>query len=442
MKKVIKLLSSFAVALAFCVIMATTVKASAITSIGIANPETVYDTEENEFDGLNGCWYKVTLKNSGTLTFTGSCIEAPMWNNLEFRILDSAGNVVKEEHYNGSTNIFTADLLAGTYYIGSERSSGSSGLSYKAKIMYSFEAVKETVKDSVAEPHNSILTAGKFNGKKVTGFLALNDKTDVFEYKISNPSLLTVSFNSETVDYVSLNITDKKGNSVGTYNDIRLGISKYQIPVASGTYYVTVSTANNTGIYTLGLTTKKLATPKLKTVNSKTYRNATVKFTNVDYATGYEIQASLSKKFGSKVITFTKAEENLASINKLKGNKTYYVRTRAVFEYNGQKFYSDWSAVKSVKINNKKSYIGQWKCIEDENISLEITSNKVNLIYTDYYGGRYVSENDICEKSGKNDVRLFAITEEKLFVTYKAKSDTVYLGFGDYDNDVITFKRQ
>lgn len=354
MKKLIKF-SLFVAVFAVCIIAADTVKASAITPIGSAKPDTVYDTEENEFDGLSGCWYKVTLKNSGTLTFTGTCTQAPMWNNLEFRILDAAGNLIKEEHYNGSTNIFTADLLAGTYYIGSERSGGSSGLSYKAKIKYSFEAVKETVKDSVTEAHNSILTAGKFKGNKVTGFFALNDKTDVFKYKVSSSSLLTLTFCTETVDNATVTITDKKGNIVGNYRNLRRGTSKYKIPVAKGTYYVTVSSEYNTGIYKLGLKAAKLAATKQKKVSSSVYGKAAVKFSSVNYATGYQIQASRTKKFTSKVIAYAEKNKNTISVGGLKAGKTYYIRTRAVFEYNGQKFYSNWSAVKSIKICKKKS---------------------------------------------------------------------------------------
>lgn len=58
---------------------------------------------------------------------------------------------------------------------------------------------------------------------------------------------------------------------------------------------------------------------------------------------GYEIQYSTSSSFSnSKKITVTKNSILSKSVQKLKGNKKYYVRIRAYTTENGKKYYSSW----------------------------------------------------------------------------------------------------
>ena len=94
---------------------------------------------------------------------------------------------------------------------------------------------------------------------------------------------------------------------------------------------------------------KKPAKTTLSKVSNKKGKKLTAKWKKVNGAEGYEIQYSLNKKFKkaksktSKKITFT--------INKLKSNKTYYVRVRAYkLKSSGEKVYGSWSKVKKIKI--------------------------------------------------------------------------------------------
>lgn len=67
--------------------------------------------------------------------------------------------------------------------------------------------------------------------------------------------------------------------------------------------------------------------------------------------TGYQIQYSTKKGFGSKVKTVTVSNNKVTSktIKSLKKNQKYYVRVRTYKKAGNSKFYSGWSKTKSVK---------------------------------------------------------------------------------------------
>lgn len=67
--------------------------------------------------------------------------------------------------------------------------------------------------------------------------------------------------------------------------------------------------------------------------------------------TGYEIQVALDKNFkkGKKTATIKSAKTTSTTIKKLKAKKKYFVRIRCYRTVSGKKYYSKWSAVKTVK---------------------------------------------------------------------------------------------
>ncbi len=73
----------------------------------------------------------------------------------------------------------------------------------------------------------------------------------------------------------------------------------------------------------------------------------TVKYGKSVGATGYEILYSTNKTSGFKKVTLTGASK---TISKLTSKKTYYVKARAYKTVSGKKYYSSYSAVKSVKV--------------------------------------------------------------------------------------------
>ena len=73
----------------------------------------------------------------------------------------------------------------------------------------------------------------------------------------------------------------------------------------------------------------------------------------VKSATGYVVKVSTSKRFkGKKTITKT-FKRNVFKFKKLKKNKKYYVKARAVKVVGKTKYYGEWSKVKRLEL--KKS---------------------------------------------------------------------------------------
>ena len=68
-------------------------------------------------------------------------------------------------------------------------------------------------------------------------------------------------------------------------------------------------------------------------------------------ATGYEIMVATDKKFtkNKKTVTVKSYKKTSKKISKLKAKKTYYVKVRTYKTVGKTKYYSDWSAVKSIK---------------------------------------------------------------------------------------------
>lgn len=84
-------------------------------------------------------------------------------------------------------------------------------------------------------------------------------------------------------------------------------------------------------------------TPAKKQIKLKWKKQAT-------QTSGYQIQYALNKKFSSaKSKTVSNNKSTGVTLKKLKSRKTYYVRVRTYKTVSGKKYYSNWSAVKSVR---------------------------------------------------------------------------------------------
>lgn len=90
----------------------------------------------------------------------------------------------------------------------------------------------------------------------------------------------------------------------------------------------------------------------LKSLSNTKTRKLTVKWNKVSDVTGYQVQISTSKSFKKSYTTTKKvkgASKASASFTKL-SKKTYYVRIRTYVTDESGTTYSDWSAVKKLKI--------------------------------------------------------------------------------------------
>lgn len=94
-----------------------------------------------------------------------------------------------------------------------------------------------------------------------------------------------------------------------------------------------------------------VAKPTISKVTSSKSKQLKVTWNKKAY-TGYQVQIATDNKFtkNRKSVTIKGADRLSKTFSGLKGKTKYYVRVRAYKVYNGKKYYSNWSKVKSVTI--------------------------------------------------------------------------------------------
>ncbi len=133
-----------------------------------------------------------------------------------------------------------------------------------------------------------------------------------------------------------------------------LGANDYDVLVVGGkvvgTYEITVELKGN---YSGSATKTYKIIPKSTSIKSLVglKKAISVKWNKkTTQTTGYEILISTSKKFkSSKKYTVNKSKTTYKKIAKLKSGKKYFVKIRTYKTVGKTKYYSNWSAVKSVK---------------------------------------------------------------------------------------------
>jgi hypothetical protein len=149
-------------------------------------------------------------------------------------------------------------------------------------------------------------------------------------------------------------------NSVGTIlengQDFDVIISDYagrtvNQPVKVGAYKLTVIFKGSyEGTSKAEYTVKPKGTSVKRLVAGK--KQLTVKWSKkTAQVTGYQIRYSnKSSMKNAKSVLVTKVAATKITIKKLKSKTKYYVQIRTYKTVNGQKYYSDWSSKKSIKI--------------------------------------------------------------------------------------------
>lgn len=185
--------------------------------------------------------------------------------------------------------------------------------------------------------------------KKFTG-----TKTVSFKVKAK---ALTASKMSVALDYTNKAYTGKELKPAVTVKD---GSTK----LSSGNYTVTYK--NNTKIGKATVTVKgkgnysgtvtktfKIVPKAVKLSSLKSSKKAqmTAKWAKGSNITGYQVQYSTKSDFsGAKSASITKAKTVSKTLTKLSKGKKYYVRVRTYKTVDGTKFYSAWSAKKTVTV--------------------------------------------------------------------------------------------
>ena len=171
-----------------------------------------------------------------------------------------------------------------------------------------------------------------------SGFASIKLSTTNYSYdgKVKTPKVYGVYNDGGLCDL-------SQGYANITYASGRKNVGRYKVTVklkgvfqGSKTLYFTVIPK--------GTTLTKATSPKSKQIKAvwKKQTNQT---------TGYQVQVSTSSKFNknTKTVTISKNKTTSATIKKLKGKKTYYVRVRTYKTLSGKKYYSNWSSAKKIK---------------------------------------------------------------------------------------------
>ena len=193
-----------------------------------------------------------------------------------------------------------------------------------------YNAASKTVTIKVVPAATASLTAAnqatgiKLTWKKVTGANG---------YKIYRGSTLIKTITSgSTVSFV-----DTKANTNGT---------KY-------TYKVVAKATTGDSTLSKSRVIYRVSRPAISSVTNSASKKMTVKWGKNAKANGYQIQYSTDKNFksGNKAVSITSASTVSKVIGSLTKGKTYYVRIRTYKTVGSTKYWSIWSAARSVKIS-------------------------------------------------------------------------------------------
>ncbi|MDE8703025.1 hypothetical protein PZH32_08635 [Adlercreutzia equolifaciens] len=95
-------------------------------------------------------------------------------------------------------------------------------------------------------------------------------------------------------------------------------------------------------------TVKNPTAPKWKSLKTAKKRVIKVAWKKVAGVTGYQVQYAANKQFKLSLTKTVKASATSVSLKARYAKKRYYVRVRAYKTVSGKKYYSKWTAVKSV----------------------------------------------------------------------------------------------
>ena len=168
---------------------------------------------------------------------------------------------------------------------------------------------------------------------------------------ISRPKTVTISSAVYTysgkVKHPTVTVRDSKGNRIASANYTVSNLSGHK---NVGTYKVTVKFKGSK--YSGTMSTSFRINPKSTKLKSLTAssKGFTAKWSAVTTQTsGYQLQYSTGSKFtNAKTVSVSSGKTTSKKVSKLSAKKKYYVRVRTYKTVSGKKYYSAWSAAKTV----------------------------------------------------------------------------------------------
>jgi len=297
--------------------------------------------------------YNMTVPKSGRITIaaTNSGTEGRIF------VYDEAGNeLLYYTLYKGETESYSYDLLAGSYTVKFKDRwdyDGSANFSFRI----SFTDSKETVSESVTTTNNEIGFETAYTlGKTITGQLALNDKSDLYSFKVNNNGYVTVTIRSQQISKYTVKLIDEE-NQVSYSESVETGSHQLKFFAPKGNYYLNILKDNGSGTYSFVAKSSKLTATKLKKVKRAkyyySYRSIKARWAKKGDASGYQIQVARNKKFTKGKKSFDVYSDYYSGYvipyEKFK-KKKYFVRVRYYITVDNHKYYSPWSNVKSIKL--------------------------------------------------------------------------------------------
>lgn len=258
------------------------------------------------------------------------------------------------------SSVTLPDSITSIYYCAFEECSSLEDIYYKgSKAQFMEITINSDRGSDDAELHDDDLIASYENSKLYNAVIHCTDGDFCLSGKppVTKPDVIplnadNVLLSTEKVTYSgkpqtpAVTVKDKQGKTVSG-SDYTV---QYTNHTNVGQASVTVTFKGNySGTVTKTFDIVPNGT-KISKITAKK-KGFTVKWKKQAVQTsGYEIQYSTSGKFkGAKTAGNIKAKKTSKTVSRLKPKKKYFVRIRTYKTVNGKKYYSDWSAKKSVK---------------------------------------------------------------------------------------------
>ena len=237
------------------------------------------------------------------------------------------GNKGKKSYKSSNTAIATVDSSTGKV---TAKKVGTVKITATSAATAQYNAASKTVTIKVVPAATTSLTAAN----QATGIkLTWNKVTGANGYKVYRGSTLIKTITSGS----TVTFADTAANTNGT---------KY-------TYKIVAKASTGDSTLSKSVAVYRVARPTISSATNSAASKMTVKWGKNAKANGYQIQYSLSSSFasGNKAVTITSASTVSKVIGSLTKGKTYYIRIRTYKTVGSTKYWSEWSAKKSVKIS-------------------------------------------------------------------------------------------
>lgn len=183
--------------------------------------------------------------------------------------------------------------------------------------------------------------------EKGTNTIKASNYTKTSSAKVITFTIKPTVEKKTTLTYKSNNSSVKVGKTSG-----KVTIAKNYVGKATITITAAATSSCEKTTKKITVTVKPRTTTP--TVTSPTFRKAKISWAKVSGITKYELQISTAKSFGGKGVSTAifayDPSTTTRTINSFTSGKTYYFRMRTYKTISGTKYYSGWSAVKSVKV--------------------------------------------------------------------------------------------